>query len=264
MMRILAIVLCILSTISTVNAQSVEHRIWNRKPLNIILPVGQERIISFPGEVSIDVPASIKKISRIQIRSEGSVYWIAGREFNQKRIIVKSKFGRVYLLDVSASIDAPMHPLIIIDELIDNKHKKNTETGQSTVAITDIKTQGYDYVDLIRYAAQSIYSPKRLIKELPGITRFPVISKNLPLYRGQSLTVAPLAQWKTNSLPSLYVTALTAINTTSKLHEVDVRRIRGEWLARSAQHGAVGPKDSKTHDTTIYLISDLPFMEAIR
>lgn len=245
------------------NASNIEHRIWNKQPLDISLPVNQERIISFPGEVSIDVPADIKAASRIQIRSDGTIYWKAGRDFAKRRVIVRSKLGRVYLLNVSATIDAPDHQVTIIDEIIERKHKiiDNNNNYQPELKKN---VPAYDYVDLFRYASQNLYAPKRLIKQIDGITRFPVISNNYPLYRGQRITLVPVVQWKTNSIPSLYVTALAAHNSTQKLIDIDVRNIRGKWLARSSQHGALGPNGSKTQSTTVYLISDKPFQEAIQ
>ncbi len=256
----------ILFQISVASAQtSVEHRVWNKEPLRINLPIGVERTITFPGEVFMEIPSEINDpVSRIQVRSDGTVYWLANGAFNQKRIIVKSKFGRVYLLDVSAIEGASTTPIVIVDELINSKYPKNTNSSSTDSQQNILQNITYDYVDLMRFAAQSMYAPKRLIKAIPGITKFPVIHRSLPIYQGQTLTIVPIKQWKTASIPSLYVVALKAINNTSKLQEIDVRKIRGKWLARTSQHGAVGSKGSATEETTIYLISNSPLQESIR
>lgn len=260
-MKVIILIVSLLITVSSYAKDLQEHRVWNNKPISINLTVNEEKIISFPGEISIDVPEYIAEISRIQIRSDGTIYWTAGSEFKKQRIIVKSKFGRVYLIDVSAHEYATTKSITIIDEVIEQKYGKSS-SRQNPVISSGKDNKSYDYVDLIRYAAQSMYAPKRLIKEI-SVNQFPVVKSPLPLYRGQKITVVPVAQWKTNSIPTMYVTALSAYNDTSELLEVDVRKIRGKYLARSSQHGALGAKGSKTDNTTIYLVSDKPFMEAI-
>ena len=269
--RLITVITILVATASQhTMAGDAEHRLWQDKPLTIMLPVGQEKIITFPGEVSLNVPEYVQQLSRIQIRSNGSIYWYANDQFPLERIIVKSKFGRVYLLDISASLNGNSQDVIIVDEIINGKyqHTADKQDEPPVIVMTGSSNNNgtaaeYDYVDMIRYAAQTFYAPQRLVKQL-NVNRFPVKKRNLPLYRGQEITLIPLASWRSNTLPALYVTAVRAENITSTLVEIDVRRIRGQWLARAAQHNALGGKGSQTDNTTIYLVSDRPFDEVIQ
>lgn len=273
MIRRLLTVISVLIVAATVSQPAIsgeaEHRLWQDRPLTIMLPVGQEKILTFPGEVSLEVPEYVQQLSRIQIRSNGSVYWYANEQFPLERVIVKSKFGRVYLLDISASSNGNAQDVIIVDEIINDKYKHAGEKQKTTPELvggninSGSMDDGYDYVDMIRYAAQTLYSPQRLVKQL-NVARFPVKKRQLPLYRGQEITLIPLASWRSNTLPALYVTAVRAENLTSNLVEIDVRRIRGQWLARAAQHNALGAKGSQTDNTTIYLVSDRSFDEVVQ
>ena len=232
----------------------LEHRVWNKSPIHIVLSVGKERRIDFPLAINLQVPSSIKMMSeRIQITESGSVYWTASKSFKKQRVNAVTETGYSYILDIEARPNAHQHPIAIVDERIP---KEESNTGQSSRPAYD-----YDYVDLVRFAAQSVYAPDRLIKPLPGLRRVSIENDPIPLVKGSDLITEPMAQWVAPTIPSLYVTAVRITSNSLKNITLDPRLLRGDFLAASAQHARVNPAGEDGDTTTWYVISGQPFDE---
>jgi hypothetical protein len=60
-----------------------------------------------------------------------------------------------------------------------------------------------------------------------------------------------------------YVTAVLIINQTPVSFEFDASRVRGNFTHITAQHLHLGAKGSVTDRTTLYLMSAIPFAEAL-
>ena len=233
---------------------TIEHRVWNKSPIHIVLPVGKERRIDFPLAVKLQVPASVKANSkRIQVTEGGSVYWVATKPFKKQRVNAITETGYSYILDVEARKKGHQHPIAIVDDRIPKDTSSNTGSGQPQY--------DYDYVDLARFAAQSIYAPERLVRKLPGIRRVQVESGEIPLVKGGDLITEPMAQWMASTVPSLYVTAVRVTSNSLQTVTLDPRLLRGDFLAASSQHAYVNPAGEDGDTTTWYLISSQPFNE---
>jgi integrating conjugative element protein (TIGR03749 family) len=118
------------------------------------------------------------------------------------------------------------------------------------------------YVGLIRFAAKELYAPDRLRGTDKAITRTAVTRKRVHhLIRDHVADTRPVGGWKSNGL---YVTALRVKNTTSQSLFLDPRNVRGAWKAVSFQNNRLEAKGKNGDSTALYLISDLPFSQAIR
>lgn len=237
-------------------SMEVEHIVWDKTPIKLTLPVGKERRIDFPVPIKLEAPAVVVNASKpIQIREDGSVYWTATQVFKPERVKAITFTGYSYFLDVEARKDAPSHPLVVVDDRVP------VDQDEKQTMIERHRSYDYDDVDLARFAAQNVYAPMRLIKPLPGVTRIPVVERDYPLYRGADLTLEPLAQWRSPTIPTRYVTAVRV--TSNALHEsvFDPRQLRGAWLSATAQHPVVHPAGSDGDTTTWYLVSARPFEE---
>jgi integrating conjugative element protein (TIGR03749 family) len=190
---------------------------------------------------------------RIQITESGSVYWIASQSFKRQRVNAVTDTGYSYILDIEARPKGHQHPIAIVDDRIP---KQDLNTSRSSGPIYD-----YDYVDLTRFASQSVYAPERLIKPLPGIRRVTVESEHLSLVKGADLITEPMAQWVVPTIPSLYVTAVRVTSNSLKTITLDPRLLRGDFLAASSQHSRVNAAGEEGDTTTWYLVSDQPFDE---
>ena len=248
-------VLCLLSTALLAQPpELIEHRVWNKAPIHIVLPVGKERRIDFPLSVQLQLPASIKDLSeRIQITEGGSVFWIASKPFNPQRVNAITDTGYSYQLDIEARAKGHQHPIAIVDDRIPAQQSNTTQSPE--------QRYDYDYVDLLRFASQSLYAPDRLIKPLPGLRRIPIETGPLSLVKGADLLTEPMAQWVAPTIPSLYVTAVRVTSNSLNKITLDPRLLRGDFLAASSQHGFVNPVGEEGTTTAWYLISAQPFDE---
>lgn len=133
-------------------------------------------------------------------------------------------------------------------------------TDQDAARREDGEDRGY--VALTRFAAQQIYAPARLAEQPTGISNVPLPAAGdaVPLYRGGRITATPAASWRGRG--GLYVTAVTVVNATDEALALDPRLARGDWLAATFHHRKLGPKGQPDDTSTLYLISDRPFLEA--
>ena len=114
----------------------------------------------------------------------------------------------------------------------------------------------YGYVTLTRFAAQQLYAPARLLRDLPGVVRVPVARNEVALVRGASVRAEPLVAWRAGDL---YLTAVKLTNRTDRALTLDPRTLRGAWLSASFQHNRLLPKGDESDTTAVYLISARPF-----
>lgn len=249
----------------------VERLFWDKVPLRITLPVGQERLVSFPGDVRVGIPQSLTNKLRTQSHA-GTVYWLAKEAFEPQRIEVRDLTGQgIVLIDLSAeqSPDLPHNPIEILfksgqtlpaDGLL-------SADGDSTPATSHRKSkpgkqpQSANLVALTRFAAQQLYAPARLFKANPAIQRVSVSQTPIEhLLRGESLIATPMASWRSGRL---YVTALEIKNTGPDPIDLDPRQLRGQWRAATFQHTRLHPAGSEADTSAVYLVSDRPFHEAL-
>jgi integrating conjugative element protein (TIGR03749 family) len=235
---------------------AVERLFWDKVPLKITLPVGTERLVTFPAGVRVGVPWQLTDLLRTQ-SNQGTVYWLAKEPFAAQRIEVREiQSKRIYLIDLKASKKPGLSatPIEVIRK----------ETGQQPGNPRNApgqKRRAPGFVELTRYAAQQLYAPARLLKAAPGIHRVSVPRQPLThLIRGDLIKATPLVSWKSGRL---YITAVELVNTSQETITLDPRNIRGEWRTATFQHTLLYPEGSEADTTALYLISDRPFQEAI-
>ncbi|MCK9608021.1 MAG: TIGR03749 family integrating conjugative element protein [Methylomonas sp.] len=272
--RLLAF-LCISISISlsqpSIADSTVVRLFWDKVPLRITLPVGQERLVTFPGEVRVGIPAPLTGKLRTQSHA-GTVYWLAKESFEPQRIEVRELDGQgIVLIDLSAQ-PAPDLPANPIEILFSPGQRSASDAGLGTDAdsMTSAgsqkptpgkkpKTAGL--VALTRFAAQQLYAPKRLLKAAPWIQRVSVSQTHLEhLLRGEQILTTPIASWHSGRL---YVTAVELKNTGADFIDLDPRQLRGQWRAATFQHARLHPAGSEADTSAVYLVSDRPFHEAL-
>ena len=231
--------------------EPTERIVWRKSPIPLDLGVGQERMVHFPGPVSVGLPASLQGSLRIQ-SSAGTVYWLAQQPFPATRILVRAlDDGQVYLFDVAASPEggsvAPMEITL----------PRQPSTDTSDQAPAGPATHGY--VSLTRFAAQQLYAPQRLQTPLAGVVRVPVPDGPVPLVRGGAIVSTPLASWRSGHR---FVTAVQLSNTSHEAQELQAHALRGAWLAATFQHHRLLPAGDEADHTVVYLISDRPLSHA--
>ena len=259
MFMILFLMLALNLRIASADAEPIERILWRRMPIPITLTAGTERRVDFPGPVELGVPAAIASALRIQTVGS-SVHLLAHRSFSSTRVLARRIDGEeIYLLDLAAaapdsSIEATPAtiPLAIVVE----------EEPSATCACDGAAdAPGFGYVALTRYAAQQLYAPARLLKEVPGIVRVPVASAPVELFGNAAIEATPLIAWRAGTR---YLTAVRLANASTHLIILDPRNLRGAWLAATFQHHRLHPAGGDTARTVVYLISAEPFAATLK
>ena len=292
-MKYLLLILLMILPILSVQAQDItpsanivtnnipiEHVVWERMPIEFIIPVGQERLLTFPGQVSFhntDQSLTTDKIS--VLNNNGTLYIKAKKAFAPIRVpIVLKKTGAVILIDISAKSDTDDTPVAVVlrqnssdleaATASDNETPKKQEKQKNSTA-------PINYITLMRYAIQHLYGPERLMAEDMQINRTPMYtSKSVNLFYNSDVMAMPLISWRGGDL---YVTAVLLKNLKEKKETketkkekkekkviLDPRKLIGDWLAASFYPTDFLTAKDTLHDrTTIFLISNSSFNEAL-
>jgi integrating conjugative element protein (TIGR03749 family) len=231
--------------------------IWNRAPLPLGLHVGTERMITFPAPVRLGIPPEIAPFVRAQI-VDRTAYIVTSAPFYKARIVAENPInGTVILLDVSAlRTGAATAPVEIF---LDKKPERDAIAVRRPKNDDEEPVPEVDQVSLTRYAAQQLYAPRRLIKELPGVRQVQLdLSPVIGLYRNAMIKAEPVGGWRS---PEHFVTAVKLTNTGSLPIELDPRELRGQWRTATFQHTRILAAGTEEDTTVVYLVSDRRFEE---
>jgi integrating conjugative element protein (TIGR03749 family) len=236
----------------SVLADGVERIVWDKKPIPITLAKNQERMVTFPGDVEVGVPQRLSEVLRTQ-SANNTVYWLANEVFEPARIQVKDvATGQIYMIDLRAN-DAPGVSYAAIQVIL-----PHVQAGAASVSATEAEI---NYVTLTRYAAQQLFAPRRLLKELSGVHRVALSNTAISLYRGGAVEAVPIISWKS---ASFHVTAISLHNITSSVVKLDPRKLRGDWICATFHQQRLAPQGSTGRDTTVvYVVSTRSFEDAI-
>jgi len=219
---------------------------WDGGPLDIQLEVGEERLVHFPYAVDVGVSNKLAEMLRVQ-SIKNTIYFTAGQEFSSQRILVRSREDNaIVILEVVAQA-----------EPVGTKHVRISiaDNAQQTHELT------LSYGDLVRFAAQHFYAPKRLHKKHEQITPVSAPTTIQSLIRHEAIKVGTVKSWKTEQ--GIYITGVVIKNTSNTAIELDPFMLRGKWLAASFQHYRLLPKKTEADITVVYLISETDFATAL-
>lgn len=247
----------VMACIDSGSVFAIERLFWDKVPLRITLPVGKERLVSFPADVRVGMPGSLSSKLRTQ-SNQGTVYWKASEAFDTQRIEVREiQSNRIYLIDLRASNKA--NSITPIEVVFKEAEENAKDKASADSSLKTSKTPSY--IALTRFAAQQLYAPARLLKASTRIHRVSVARQTTShLIQGEQIDATPVASWKSGSL---YVTAVELKNTSDHFINLDPRHLRGDWRTATFQHARLHPTGSESDTTAVYLISDRPFHEAI-
>ena len=238
-----------------------ERIVWQKEPIRLDLTVGKERRVDFPGPVKVGLPPKLESMVRVQSIA-GTIYLLAHREFDATRVMIReTESGRMYLLDVKATGKGGSAPPVEVYAGVEPNDARTQPRNAGSVGPTSAPAiPSYGYVTLTRFAAQQLYAPARLLKDLPGVVRVPVKRKKVSLVRGAAVTAEPLVAWRAGDL---YLTAVKLTNRTGRALTLDPRTLRGDWLSAAFQHNRLLPKGDESDTTALYLISARPFAASL-
>lgn len=246
------------------------RRVWDEKPMTLILPVGQEVRVTFPTDVQVQVPLGISEKLTSLAPNPKMIYWTASEAFTNARIIATARDGgTVYVIDVAAEMSALKEDIVIEDPAritlsdagsINTAQPKDKNDAEDEDALEDPAE-----IILTRFASQTLYAPSRLMPVDARISpvNYLAISKTFPLLQsgqGEQVSVNVVGSW---SGFGHFITAVLIVNQSPVGFNLDASRVRGNFTHITSQHLFVGTKGSREDRTTLYLISDVPFAEAL-
>ena len=230
-----------------------EHALWDKTPIHISLSLDDERLIHFSQAISIVDNEDGDKITILKIQD--ALYIKAKEEFSNKRLLVQlMPQGEVIILSLSA--DKTINNNKPIEILIEKEGEAKSINDDSKPNL-DINA-----VSLTRFAIQSIYAPERLLVITEGVARTPMQShRQITLFYGASIEARPLISWHGGEF---YVTAVELKNQLNKEVVIDPRHMIGNWqTATFYPTNTLASRGTKSDTTTIFLVSDRPFNEAM-
>lgn len=242
--------------------------IYQGDAVKITLGVGIEQRITFPDAklVWADIKDKIKDKLTTQIVNK-DIYWTAKDAFKEVRITVGEEgSNRIYLLDVSAAHKKVSNKRILLIEgndpyaLSDANRKSEPETVIAPLKKKQTPVAGF--ATLFKCAARQVYAPDRLRKCPVGIHKEFVNKRPIKhLIRASRATTKPMVAWRSGGL---HITAIEVQNKLGQSINLDPRNLRGRWKAALFQHNRLTAQGTNRDTTTLYLISNQPFDDAIR
>lgn len=224
---------------------------WDGAPVTVTLDVGAERRLVFPEPFRLGLPPAVSNLFEHEIYDRQLL--IRPLRPLDTRAKVQLASGRMILLDIHAVTGAG-YSSVPLEVVIAAGGEEATVEAAPPVQVVPASPPGY--VDLVRFAAQRLYAPERLMTDRPGLKDTSLDGRPLRLIRGSPVLATPIAGWEE---AGLFVTAIRIRNEWDRPVTLDPRMVVGRWRAAAFHHNLL-PAAS---DTALYLVSDVPFDEAL-
>jgi len=250
--------------------------VWKKTPIAVDLVVGVEQMVILPADGAVGLPPELANTNFFRtLVTGGTAYWTALEPFENKRVKVRLDTGEYVLFDVSARVEksppASSDSIqVVLAETPDSVRTSITASGPVRQAPATL-------FELIRYAAQEVYSPARLVAAVPGVRPVPVgLSGNMTaLYdqgRHRGLVVQPHKAW---SVDGLYVTAFVVTNEHAHAMVLDNRKVRHattqkrngvapHFVASTFFDTELAPRGNPGNRTTLFVVTDQPIRSVVR
>lgn len=276
------LILCLLFA-KTGLTSSVETVTWTGVPINVVIPVGVERVIKFKhSKIQIAIPMALAGIATAE-SNRGVVYLRASRPFNKSRFRFREKdTGKIYAMDVTASDESgKLAPIVIVTEddvdvseitiepdlptPVPPEAQLPTNTPIEQVVQAPLPPVVHGYTTLVRFAMQQVYAPERLIESVPDIYRvsFNADVDAINIVPGAKVKARVLGQWRN---ADHYVTAVYLQNMSAENITLDPRQLTGRhtWKSTALMNGVLTPANTFGDATTLVAISDKKWMEGVQ
>lgn len=248
--------------------------VWTNIPIKIDLVVGVEQMIVLPEDAAVGLPPVLANHNVFRtLVTGGTAYWTALEPFEDERVKIRLTGGDYLLFDVTARVEKSppaavdtLH-VVLADDAVDVNGDVRDSKRQTPATL----------FELIRYAAQDVYSPSRLVAPVPGVRPIPVgLSGNMSALYDQGkhpgLVVQPKKAWAADGL---YVTAFVVTNEHSHPITLDNRKFRHapnaerngvapHFLASSFFETELSPRGEPGHRTTLFVVTDRPIRSVVR
>lgn len=241
---------------------SAEHVVWQGTPISFAVPVGEERLISFPGDVefkNLDPSLTSDKVSISN--NDGTLYIRALQPFYPIRTYVAIKStGQIVYLDLSAQNGGDDTAVNVVTTL---------STSGSATSASNSASAGPTYISMLQYAVAEMYWPERLLTQLNqdpsnfDFARTPMYTTHaVHLIMGNNILALPEVSWRNGDL---FVTAVLLMNPNKTAVNFDpFQDFIGNWEAKAFYPTTyLSPQGTANDRTMVFLVSSQPFNSAL-
>jgi len=264
----------------TANMASAATVVWHKTPIKVDLIVGVEQMVVLPRNGSVGLPPELGNTNVFRtLVTGGTAYWTALEPFQKKRIKVRLDSGEYLLFDVSARTEKS--PPAAMDSIqVVMAGEPASEPASKAFAGGGVgrdRMSPATLFELIRYAAQELYSPARLVAPVPGVRPLPVgLTGNMTVLYDQGrhpgLVVQPHQAW---AVDGLYVTAFIVTNEHSHRMILDNRKVRHaptaqrsgvapHFVASAFFETELAPRGNPGNRTTLFIVTGQPIRSVVR
>lgn len=246
-----------------INAPATEHVVWQGTPISFAVPVGEERLIHFPGAVQFKNMDPSLTADKVAIsNNDGTLYIRALEPFAPIRTYVEvMNSGQIIYLDLSAQAGGNDTAVSVVTPT------PSTTTTTSTAHSENPTEPGY--IAMLQYAEAELYWPERLLMQLNtnpdyfNFTRSPMHTTHaVHLLMGANVIAMPELSFRNGDL---FVTAVLLMNPNKEsVHFDPFQDFIGDWQAKAFYPtNYLTPQGTPNDRTTVFLVSDQPFNRAL-
>ena len=234
-------------------AANTEHVLWDKTPIHLNLHLNQERLIRFPQAIQVIESEAGDKIAVLKVQD--ALYLKAKEAFSNKRLLIQlMPQGEVIILSLTA--DEKIEATNPVEVLLE---KADVTQNTSPDAKNNLDLNA---ITLTRFAIQSLYAPDRLLIVPAGVSRTAMQThRDIPLFFGASVSAHPLISWHGGDF---YITAVELKNQLNHEIILDPRRMLGNWQTATFYPTNTLVGRGKNVTSTVFLVSDRPFNEALQ
>jgi integrating conjugative element protein (TIGR03749 family) len=228
------------------------HLVWEKTPLHISLPIGKERTIVFPSNITI-LHNELKQGGLAVIsKASNTLYVKSLTEFNEKTVFVEiDENGEKIKINFSSTdANSSTRPIEVEVNGLQSQNQESQENSK------------INPISLTRFAIQSLYTPERVVEKVDGIGRVAMqTSKTVNIIYGGAVISHPLISFGGNGL---VVTAVEIKNNISQSVKLTPQMVIGKWESASFYpSNRLSPRGSYGDKTTLFVTSDRSFGEAL-
>lgn len=252
----------------TLNALATEVVHYTNKPVTVQLRAGEERKIQFGDHVKVGVTRQQEAEQLFRVQSaQGAVLVRPEKPFDRERVVIKRiSDGKVVLLDlVATDSQGSTEPLEDMRIYLQNENSVEQEIEKNEKEVAG-KRPAITPITLTRYAAQKLYAPTRLHKEIPGISEANLnnmLNKEVRAFKGINRVrtmVKPAVAYRAGDW---YVVALLIRNTTHEPVTLNYLDINLPFTHATYQHHQLSRMGTPGDRTILYLVNNSPLTETL-
>lgn len=259
-MRLITTFLAGLCAISSVSFADIVQ-VWDKKPINIVLPVGEQRFITFPDKVAFGLPSNYQSTLSVQ-NDNKTLYITAHKAFSNHQFKVKTASNKMVLINLSAQKEASNEPVLIRYKNDGTSSVTKPSSNEQSNTFRAVQKTNISLTRLMQYSIQQYFAPERLLQPVKGINLTQKFNgKTYNLFPTGAVTAIPLNSYQNNNLTvtAIYIQNNLALDVS--IDPEDLSQICGDWSVVSVfPQSVLMPAGNEYDRSMLFLVSKNDFI----